>query len=456
MEEDIQFAKLKECVEHSRKKIRQCMVKKNHADERISWNSIWNELQKNDWQVSKEMKQRLQFWYGLTGPFSTPRPKIREKFNVNVAEDEDRELSHTLPSFMIDGWPEEMEKQDVAARTTSSVLYAPQADFFGKTIQQQDVVQNQLSLEVSAWSLGGVAAPISVAAVPAGGCHAENWLVTREESFSNHPSSWSPARLARINEFVPKMTPAAATRSAMLQTIVIPNRRLGLQHEIQSKSTVKIEPWCLPLASTSFSMLPHETNSQQNTENWRREQVDTKSFRSYQIKPGVPRRSSPDYQSSSRQIVDSQLLAETVNTDQQYTPPSLKKNTLWREKRVILKTEYKKKNVPSSSLKSNRKTKDFTLTFPPGNYVRKRGDWIVHAIVSICAQPDDLRLALEKRGYELKYITKRKCTLPNKWVCSLIANADRTHILTSENIWVNSWEVDFVCSEEDIAPFLVK
>jgi len=454
MEEDILFEKLKECVEHSRRKIRQCMVKKNHADERISWNSIWNELQKNDWQVSIEMKQRLQFWYTLSGPFSTVRPKLRKNFIEKVAEDEDRELSHTLPSFMINGWPEKIQKQDIAVTLTSSAHHAPKVDFFGKTVQQQDAIQNQFSPKVSDWSSGSVVAPICAATVPAGGYHAENWF--RDERFSIRPSNWSPAKLARINEFVPRMTPPAVTRPAILTT-VIPNRRSGLQHEIQSKHNVKKDSWFPPMASTSFSPLPHETNTRRSAENWRRGQVDTKSFHSYRIKPGVIRRSSPDNRSSSRQITDSQLLAETINIDQQYNPSTVKKNTLQRGKKlVILKSEYLKKKVPSSSKKATDKSTDFTLTFPPRNYVRKKGDWVVHAIVSICAQPDDLRLALEERGYELKYITKRKCTLPNKWVCSLIANADRTHILTSENIWVNSWEVDFVCSEEVIAPFLVK
>lgn len=92
--------------------------------------------------------------------------------------------------------------------------------------------------------------------------------------------------------------------------------------------------------------------------------------------------------------------------------------------------------------------------FPPGDYVYKKGDWVAHAIMSSSTSSDDLRMVLKDRGYELKYIMNRKCTLLNKWICSLIVSADRTHVLTSENIWLKGWEVDFVCNEEDISVFL--
>jgi len=69
---------------------------------------------------------------------------------------------------------------------------------------------------------------------------------------------------------------------------------------------------------------------------------------------------------------------------------------------------------------------------------------------------EDLKVALRERGYELKHIIKRDCILPQKWICSLVASADRTHIITSENIWLKGWEVQFVCNEEEISPFLVE
>jgi len=92
--------------------------------------------------------------------------------------------------------------------------------------------------------------------------------------------------------------------------------------------------------------------------------------------------------------------------------------------------------------------------FPPSGYVYQKGDWTVHAIVSSSAEKKDVKEALQKRDYKVKSIVRRKCKLPNKWICSLIASADRTHILTSENIWLKGWEVDFVCNEEEIAQFL--
>jgi len=86
--------------------------------------------------------------------------------------------------------------------------------------------------------------------------------------------------------------------------------------------------------------------------------------------------------------------------------------------------------------------------------VKQKGDWTVHAIVSSSAEVKDVKEALQKREYKVKSIVRRKCKLPNKWICSLIATADRTHILTSENIWLKGWEVDFVCNEDEIAQFL--
>jgi len=70
---------------------------------------------------------------------------------------------------------------------------------------------------------------------------------------------------------------------------------------------------------------------------------------------------------------------------------------------------------PALSKEACRKSRYSTNTFPPRDYVQKRGDWVAHAIVSLSTQPNAVRLALEKRGYELKYITKRYCTLPNYW-----------------------------------------
>jgi len=125
-------------------------------------------------------------------------------------------------------------------------------------------------------------------------------------------------------------------------------------------------------------------------------------------------------------------------------------------RRNIKDLRNKTKNLRKRSNNTPNKASKFKISFPPKDYIYERGDWVVHAIMSSSASPDDLKQTLKDRGYELKYIIKRKCTLPNKWICSLIASADRTHILTSENIWLKGWDVDFVCEEEDISSFLVK
>merc|ERR1719320_2250800 len=120
---------------------------------------------------------------------------------------------------------------------------------------------------------------------------------------------------------------------------------------------------------------------------------------------------------------------------------------------------------PSQNRKPKTRTKPEMLpseealkpsSFPPKGFVYEKGDWIVHSIMSSVSTPEDLKVALNQRGYELKHIIKRECKLPQKWICSLIARADRTHIITSENIWLKGWEVNFVCDEEDISPFLLE
>merc|ERR1719510_2862297 len=146
MEEDTLFEELKKNVESSRRKIRKCMVLTGEQHEKISWNSIWNELQKTDWHASTELIQRLKVWYSLGETISTPNlsePK------ANVGEDcgdkqEDRDLSHTLPAFMIESLVRPGDRWDADA-VTKITLNKPSSDEEGSKFggyQQHAAVQN--------------------------------------------------------------------------------------------------------------------------------------------------------------------------------------------------------------------------------------------------------------------------------------------------------------------------
>jgi len=482
------FEKLKESVWLSRRKIRKCTVKKkDHAETRISWNSIWNELKKTDWCASEELTQRLKVWYS----FSEPSDMASER-------PEKRDLSHTLPAFMIeslvhseDRWDQE-PSTEITSTKKDSVPDKSNKERLGKSIQQQiNVAQAQ---------------QVSLESVPSS---SEVYRTERRNmdqslnSFDSH-GRWSPPKLSRLNHLAPEFTPAKANISPSYKTN-LKSTHSNQKYEIQSKTVVK-EHWCPPARPPQSERIsifvprsPRETFTQRRVEHWDSENMETKSFRGKQAYPfhetftqrNVQKRTSEEQKTK---VLTSKLGAQTrssyqdfqfrhkhSNANYQSTPTSCVRGESPRDKRKVFGQENPNPNHHHVSVHScktkpiyhrrnrcvswKKKSKYFSPSkevpikpespvFPPKGYIYEKGDWVVHAIVSLSSKPEDVTLALEKRGYKLKHILKRKCNLPNKWVCSLIASADRTHILTSENIWLNSWEVEFVCSEEEIAPFL--
>jgi len=486
MEEDTLFEKLKESVWLSRRKIRKCKVKKkDHAETRISWNSIWNELKKTDWCASEELTQRLKVWYSFSEPSDMATEK-REK----------RDLSHTLPSFMIKSLvhSEDQWDQDASTEITSTkkdnVTDKSEKELIGKSIQQQiDVIQEQLPLKVSLESFSS-----SSEAYPT-----ESRTVNQCLNSFDIQSRWSPPKLSRLNHLAPEFTPAKAKIDPVYKTNA-KKTHSNQKYKIQSKAVVK-EHWCPParpqLSERASIFIPHaprESFTWRKTEQWNSEKMQTKSFRGKQAYPphetftqrSIKKKTSEELKTKGftsklgaptrSSYHDFQLRLKHSNANYLSPPTSCVRVESPRDKRKVFGLENPNPNVPSCKTKPiyhkrNRRAcwkkkskysspsrevpaKPKGPIFPPKDYIYEKGDWLVHAIVSLSSKPDDVTRALEKRGYKPKYILKRKCNLPNKWVCSLIANADRTHILTSENIWLNSWEVEFVCSEEEIAPFL--
>jgi len=482
------FEELKENVELSRRKIRKCMVKTgNQAETKISWNSIWNELQKTDWHASTEVTQRLKVWYLLRETFSAPKSS-EPKTNVDKDggdKQENRDLSHTLPAFMIESLvqPGDRWDEDAATKITSN---KPSSDQQGPKLgrwPQQDVIQDLARLRES-----GVDP-------------------TNEYHTEGQPRDWSynfpvPHQPESIGYLSPKPTPLPSSNYQAHYSSS--QRQINRRHDIQQKQrAVKREPWGPPVNFPRVDSPPFipRTREMFTQRNWNNE-AEAKEFCSqsnYRAKPGVQRRSksnhfelrplngenpnaegvplrppSQQYQlrrmpmekpcvklgrprrSSSQKYNLRRLDKENPKGDKPFfTPRSESKPNAPKRWRYRLRAALQKQKKQNQNPQRETRRKPKGPIFPPKDYRHMKGDWVVHALVSLNVQPNHLRLALERRGYELKYITKRKCKLKNKWVCSLIANADRTHVLTSENIWVNSWEVEFVCNEEEIAPYLL-
>lgn len=479
MENDT-FDELKEYVELSRRKIRKCMVKtKNQAETKISWNAIWNELQKTDWDVSTELTQRLKVWY-LLDTFPAPK-SLKPKIIVDKGDSEkqeNRDLFHTLPAFMIedlvqsgDRWNEGASSRNITNITSSN----QQGGRIGRQ-QQQDPVQNLLAPRGSGVNLTNE-------------YRGEGWHKEPSFNFS------APRPPERLGQFYPESTPLS---SPNYQTTYTTNEHQSIRrHEIQTKQrAVEKERWCPPVNfpradSPVFIPRSREIYTQQS---WRLEE-EAKEFCSpsnYHAKPNGSRR-SPSHNFESRPLnvenpnpegipwrqPTQQWQLRPMHMEKPMKPNRLRRSSSHKYNHRQLDVENsksgtrffqaraeknrrsrlrgglpKQKSINPNPPKVRGKPKE--PTFPPKGYTPSKGDWVVHAIVSLSVEPNELRLELEKRGYELKYITKRRCTIKNKWVCSLIASADKIHVLTSENIWINSWEVEFVCSEEEIEQFLLK
>jgi len=487
MEEDTVFELLKENVELARKKIRKCMVEtENKAETKISWNAIWNELQKTDWLVSTELTQRLKVWYLLRDP----APKSSEpKTNLVIDscdKQENRDLSHTLPAFMIESLvqPGDRWDQDAANKITSNKPSSDQQRANLGRQQQQDAVQD-------------FAPPRECGVDPNIEYHTE--VQSRDQSF-NFPCSPQPERMGYLS---PKPTPLSSSNYQSHYTTC--QRQSNRRFDFEPKHrALKKEHWCPPGNFPRVDCPPFIPRSRKmiTQRNWNSE-AEAKGFSSqsnYRVKPSVPRRSSSNHfelrpvnmenpnaegvpwrppsqqwqlrrmpvdkpalkpgrprRSSSQKYNLRRMDKDNHKGDKPFfTPRAEPKPNASKKWKYKLRAAFQKQKKQHPNRQRDGRGKPKGPIFPPRDYSYQNGDWVVHAIVSLSVKPTDIRLALEKRGYELKYITKRKCKIKDKWVCSLIANADRTHVLTSENIWVNSWEVEFVCKEEEIAKFLLK
>jgi len=481
MEEDALFEELKEYVELTRRKIRRCMVEtENQAETKISWNLIWNELQKTELQVTTEMRQRLKVWYLLRETFSAPKLS-----NATVSRNEDecdrqenRDLSHTLPAFMIESLVQPGDRLGIHSLADIAPNKVRDNQQKGKFIEeQQDALHNT-----------NRAIPVH-----------ENRIEAqfRRLKFSGPHALETLAYESRKPNHVSRNYPALCETS---------QRQSYRRCEFQSgQHALKKEQWCPPVntlkaETPSFIPRSHQTC---NHNGWMSE-VNANGYNrqsNYSMKLDVPRTScanhfelrpedvenrnpnnefvpwrapSRKYQlrrmyvensnvkhgrsrwSSSYKNNFCQLDMENTKVDQQFYPAL--KETKWnshRKRRYKLRVAFQKQKNKRPYPPKDDSGKPDDLTFPPNDYVYEEGDWVVHAIVSLSIKLKDVRLALEDRGYELKYIIKRRCKLPKKWVCSLIASADRTHILTSENILINSWEVEFKCNLEEITRFLL-
>jgi len=501
---------LKEKVELSRKKIRKCMVMTGKKPEKISWNSIWNELQKTDWHASTEMTQRLKFWYLIRETSSTPN-ESEPKTDVEEGcgdKQEKRDLSHTLPAFMIESLvqPEDRWDKDAATKFT---LNKPSSNQWGPKLkgwQQQEAIQDFSPLQDC-------------------GVDSTNEYLTEEpprDLIYNFPIPHQPERIG--GHMCPPLTLLDSSNYQAHYSLT--QRQCKHRHDIQQKQRAAEDEYNRYLLADfpneerkrptqnqskkgrynaeffsidSPPFIPRE-NKMFTQRNWQfeSEAKGCNKQSNYRVKQGVPRRSTSNHfdlrpssgenpnaegvpwrpppqhynlhqmpmqkpcvkparprRSSPQKYNLRRLDMGNPKSDKPFfTPRNESKPNAQKRYRSRAALQNQKKRHNDAQRKTSGRSKG--PIFPPRDYRHVKGDWVVHAIVSLNVQPSDLRLALEKRGYELKYITKRKCKLKGKWFCSLIANADRTHVLTSENIWVNSWEVEFVCNEEEIARFLLK
>jgi len=481
MEEDILFEKLKENVELTRKKILRCLDKtKTQSESKISWNSIWTELQKTDWKVSAEMMQRLKVWYLLREAFSAPKYS-KEKLDVKKDDyviEENRDLSHILPAFMIESLIE-LEDSDVNPLTelTSNKSLSFQQTKKPKSHVQHDAWRDQVTIR-------------QIGAVPVYNSNEDGQLAGQSMGFScPHFGNDMPTYLSSNYQ--------SSHTTSYFQSY------RGL--EIQSNHCpVKIDNSCLAvnlLKADSPCFYPR-SHATANHDEWMSE-VETNNFstqrnygmnfnvpngysaNNYKFQPELENR-NPNYpvvqcrapsrkyqlrrmymennnqrryhsrRSSSYKQNSFPLNRESQRVEQQFYPPL--KETRWnapKKGKCKVRATHRNQKSKHCNSQKDKPIKHNESIFPPKDYNCEKGDLLVHAIMSSSIKPKDVELALENLGYELRYITKRKCKFPTKCVCSFILSGDKTHILTTRSILINSREVEFVCDEKEITPYLL-
>jgi len=413
------FDELKESVKQCRKKLRRKQMKDdNLIVTNVTWDVIWEEVCKgvDTWKLTNQLQTHLKSWFTLLEEFPAERAK---------------EESAYVPSSPVG---------------SNSLFIVQPGDLWfgctqmdcGSTAPMEDVSRSSESCVMSTESSGQTTH--GQVSTPSSNSDDQDFdeyktvtssMVTDECVFPQTKPWWSNMPL----------TPTRADEPTNPKSESGEQWRGGARQPKRTEDQGKQVHWrpprgASPYRSSYFSRAQETVKAVPARVMGRR------------MKPKVRGKCVPKQRVSSRQSSRSIKIQRESTSRKMQTRPT-------KPEQITNKPKARRKRRVQSELTSDTPTK-LKITFPPKDYTYERGDWVVHAIMSSSASPDDLKQALKDRGYELKYIIKRECTLPNKWICSLVASADRTHILTSENIWLKGWEVDFVCDEEDVTSFLVE
>jgi len=404
MDEDPVFGELKESLKYCREKIRKQMKNENFVVTTVTWDMIWAKM-RNSWKVSSRVKNQLKCWFQLWKEFPTERPRDDDANPVSSSHTKD-DLYVVQPGdlWMDCGSPKQTETVS-RANSIMSIDSVPQ----NKPGQEGEGVTLDEKLESSASSISDIP-----------GLDVRSVVEYDDFPLPKTKPWWISMQVSPVQSTKTKgASPNQASSKSLVQKNVTGQRCRG----ISTRGECKKEQPSSDLPENSYFLPRSKTAYRAGAKNCKERKCE-----GCEIDP-------------LKQQGSSRRLSKSVQIHKRET-----------KKRQSIPTKQKTRTKPEP-LSSDGTPKSFC--FPPKDYVYEKGDWVVHAIMSSFSKPEDLKVALRERGYELKHIFKRECTLPKKWICSLIASADRTHIITSENIWLKGWEVDFVCNEEDISPFLV-
>jgi len=448
-EEDILGAVLKENVRKCREKIQKRMQRGDVIVTTIAWKAVLIEMRKKSWVhlLSKEVEGNLRAWFELREEFPTERTG-RESTNdpsfQNMPQSR-RDLVQPGDLWMDCG---SFQQEDVLLGSRSSDIssmdsstrYTPEAN----TIVQDshNLVNGEDSCETKRES-GALFRPSDIVCTDDNKFHNEKIL---DEILCVSKPWWSDMVTSSTEQ---SEFGAAFTNNVRDGKNTTNRELLHSKCSDGSKNSMKratVLEKSNPSGSSYFSLRTSEVfnvGSRKGTTGRRKDSLSKmhpKSSNARRKAEAV----SWDISCSNRKAQPSPLPRNKK--------AKLKKRR--KERSCLVKQSHEQSSSSNVSDEARNLEEKPKIDFPPVGYVYKRGDWVAHAIVSSSASSEDLRQALEDRGYELKHILRRKCTLPNKWVCSCVVSADRTHILTSENIWLKGWEVDFVCNLEEILSFL--
>jgi hypothetical protein len=473
MDDDLLFQELKESVIRHKKKIWKRMVRKNLVITSVTWDAIWREMKKSRGEVNPELVHRLQSWYLLYKEF--PSHKTEEQVLLSPNCDMKQEtyfspLSFDLEDIVLPGdlWyredpivtPDQTSNEQLPSIPMSErackweftvdqkkeelLEVCPNPNLQGETMKRQNPApEKRKGLPLP------TATPVWTRVPPAGdGVYPEDCEKDGPVTFGDKHNSQQASKDAQRGVQESKNKGNENTRSMKIRK----------PKENSSRSEVKKVHWSPPFESRPHELKPRNPNFKRDSQTQAQHYVSQQSEQIGDIHPKPNARGKPFYRrivpmASSKYRQSQSWSSNGKSRSQNQIPQSKPRTKLkYHKKREKwqLQQESKGQRVAHTETSTIKKRSDF----PPRGYVYHKGDWTVHAIVSSSAEITDVKDALERRDYKVKFIVRRKCKLPKKWICSLIASADRTHILTSENIWLKGWEVDFVCNEEEIAQFL--